>query len=123
MKHRGKSRPPRKIEVVSTYQATRPRELFSWDITYLPTLVLGIYYYLYLFMDIFSRKIVGHEVHETESMEKSSNLIENICIVENIQRNQIITHADNGNPQEGLYHACNLATTWNCTFVQQTWGQ
>jgi len=35
-------------------------------------------------------------------MEKSSDLIENICIVENIQRNQIITHADNGNPQEGL---------------------
>jgi len=74
-------------------------------------------------MDIFSRKIVGHEVHETESMKKSSDLIENICIVENIQRNQIITHAGNGNPHERLYHACNLATTWNCTLVQQTWGQ
>ena len=59
MTHRGKSRPPRKIEVVSTYHTTRPRELFSWDITYLPTLILGIYYYLYLFMDVFSRKIVG----------------------------------------------------------------
>ena len=53
-------------------------------------------------MDIFSRKIVGHEVHETESMKKSSDLIENICIVENIQRNQIITHADNGNPQRAV---------------------
>jgi len=52
-------------------------------------------------MDIFSRKIAGHEVHETESMKKSSDLIENICIVENIQRNQIITHADNGNPLKG----------------------
>jgi len=52
-------------------------------------------------MDIFSRKIVGQEVHETEFMEKSSDLIENICIVENIQRNQIITHADNASPRKG----------------------
>jgi len=121
MKYRGKSRLPRKIEVVSTSSKLDHVILVGYHL-----LAYSSPWHLLLFLfiqDIFSRKIVGHEVHKTESMEKSSYLIENICIVENIQRNQIITHADNGNPHEGLYHACNLATTWNCTFVQQTWGQ
>lgn len=39
--------------------------------------VAGKFYYLYMFMDIYSRKIVGHEVYDVESMDYSSlNLLD-----------------------------------------------
>jgi transposase InsO family protein len=39
--------------------ATAPNQLYSWDITYLPSTIKGVFFYLYLFMDSYSRKIVG----------------------------------------------------------------
>lgn len=56
LKHRGAERPAQKRHKPRALSATAPNQLFSWDITYLPTQVKGIYFYLYLFMDIFSRK-------------------------------------------------------------------
>ena len=41
------------------YEARRPNQVWSWDISYLPTKVRGLYFYLYFIMDIYSRKIVG----------------------------------------------------------------
>jgi len=81
--------------------ATAPAELFSWDITYLPTQVKGIYFYLYLFMDIFSRKIVGWQVYETESSELASEVMRDICEREDIAPNQVVLHSDNGSPMKG----------------------
>ena len=81
--------------------ATAPNELFSWDITYLPTLVIGAYFYLYLFMDIFSRKIVGWQIYETESSELASEVMRDICGRENIAPNQVTLHSDNGSPMKG----------------------
>jgi putative transposase len=57
--HRSPARPKQKRSKPRALCATAPNQIFSWDITYLPTPILGIYFYLYLFMDIFSRKIVG----------------------------------------------------------------
>jgi putative transposase len=68
---------------------------------YLPTPVLGIYFYLYLFMDIFSRKIVGWQVYDTESSELASDVIRDISIRENIAPNQMVLHSDNGSPMKG----------------------
>ena len=42
-------------------QASAPTQLWSWDITYLPTTIQGVFFYLYLIMDVYSRKIVGWE--------------------------------------------------------------
>jgi transposase InsO family protein len=75
--------------------------LFSWDITYLPTLAVGIYFYLYLFLDIFSRKIVGWQIYETESSELAGEVMRDICIRENIAPNQVVLHSDNGSPMKG----------------------
>ena len=44
------------------HSANAPNKLWSWDITYLNSPVKGMYYYLYMIMDVFSRKIVGWEV-------------------------------------------------------------
>ena len=59
LQHRGAERPRTKRSKPRALIATAPRQLFSWDITYLPSLVMGSYFYLYLFLDIFSRKIVA----------------------------------------------------------------
>src|SRR3546814_6196147 len=67
--HRGAQRPAHARSKPRALSASAPNQLFSWDITYLPTRVTGMYFYLYLFMDVFSRKIVGWQVYDTESSE------------------------------------------------------
>ncbi len=98
--HRGKSKSPDTAKPTPLV-ATGPNQIYSWDITYLRAPIKGQYYYLYLFMDIFSRKIVGHEIYEIESMQYSSELIDKICKAEGISRDQLILHADNGGAMKG----------------------
>lgn len=100
LEHRGKSKRPSSNRPAPLV-AQSPNEIYSWDITYLRSSVAGKFYYLYMFMDIFSRKIVGYEVHENESMEYSSQLIERICIQENVVKDQLILHSDNGGAMKG----------------------
>lgn len=98
--HRGRSK-PREVARPRAFEATAPRQLFSWDITYLRSQIAGQFFYLYLFLDVFSRKIVGWEVHDCESAEHSSLLLTKICLAEGIQKDQIAVHADNGGPMKG----------------------
>lgn len=100
LEHRGKSKKKcnnRPAPLV----ATGPNQIYSWDITYLRSCITGKFYYLYMFMDIFSRKIVGHEVHDIESMEYSSQLIDSICLRERVKKHQLVLHSDNGGAMKG----------------------
>ena len=99
--HRGAARPLQKRHKPRALLATAPNQLFSWDITYLPTLIMGRYFYLYLFMDIFSRKIVGWQVYDVESSELASEVMRDICAREGIAPNQVVLHSDNGSPMKG----------------------
>jgi putative transposase len=63
--------------------------------------VLGIYFYLYLFVDLFSRKIVGWQVYDCESAELASQLLQAICESQAITPNQLTVHCDNGSPMKG----------------------
>lgn len=81
--------------------ATAPNQLYSWDITYLPSLIRGQFFYLYLFVDIFSRKIVGWQVYEEESSALAGELLRDLCHREGIQSEQLILHSDNGSPMKG----------------------
>ena len=101
IKHRGAERPAKSRSKPRALCATAPGELFSWDITYLLTRIKGVYFYLYLFMDIFSRKIVGWQIYETESSELASEVMRDICERENIAPNQVVLHSDNGSPMKG----------------------
>ena len=100
LKHRHKSKPKQK-EKPKQLIATGPNQVWTWDITYLKTTVAGIYFYLYMFVDIFSRKIVGWNIHKTESAEHASNLIKHIYISEGVQKGQVYVHSDNGSPMKG----------------------
>jgi len=101
LRHRGAERPPHKRSKPRALFAVAPDELFSWDITYLPTQVRGIYFYLYLFLDIFSRKIVGWQIYETESSELAAEVMRDICQREHIAPGQVVLHSDNGSPMKG----------------------
>lgn len=101
LKHRGAERPAQKRHKPRALSATAPDQLFSWDITYLPTQVKGVFFYLYLFMDIFSRKIIGWQVYETESTELAGEVMRDICAREKIVPNQVVLHSDNGSPMKG----------------------
>ena len=81
--------------------ASKPNQIYSWDITYLPTTVQGIFFYLYLFMDIYSRKIVGWQVHTQQRNELASEIIKDIAINEKIKPKEVTLHSDNGSPMKG----------------------
>lgn len=65
-RHRGRAKAARRRRPPTTHVASAPRQLWSWDMTYLPAAVLGQWFYLYLILDVFSRKIVGFEVHDSD---------------------------------------------------------
>ena len=76
--------------------------MWCWDITYLPSGVRGLYFYLYLILDRYSRKIVGWEVQATESGEHAATLLRRTALSEAIQTWQqtLVLHADNGSPMK-----------------------
>lgn len=98
--HRRTSKPPER-RVAPCHQATGPNQIWSWDITYLKTNIRGLFFYLYMAVDIWSRKIVGWEVHTEEKMELSAAFVDNTCHTMGIDPNGIILHADNGSPMKG----------------------
>jgi len=98
--HRGHSK-PRVIIPPKAFEATRPNQIYSWDITYLQSSVRGQFYYLYLFLDLFSRKIVGWNIHESQDSSLSAELLEKICKSEKINKFQVTVHSDNGGPMKG----------------------
>ena len=93
---------PKSLHPPEPVTATGPNQVYTWDITYLATCVRGMYYYLYMVIDIFSRKIVGWQVHECEYGEYAAGLIKDICIREGILPEQVTLHSDNGAPMTCL---------------------
>jgi transposase InsO family protein len=96
--HRGRAKAPRKVRPPTTHLATAPREVWCWDMTYLPALVLGRWFYLYLILDLYSRKIVGWEVHERDDSVHASHLVRRTALAEGIATmlNKPVLHGDNG---------------------------
>ena len=100
LNHRGRSLAAKKNNQPTSYTAHGPNEVWSWDITYLPTGVRGLFYYLYLFIDIYSRKIVGYEVHDRECGELASELIQRCVLREQCLNKPLVLHSDNGAPMK-----------------------
>lgn len=93
---------PAKHKRPEAYEAHQPNQVWSWDISYLPSQVRGIFFYLYFVMDIYSRKIVGWSVHENEGSSHAAMLIKQACLDEKINIDQLVLHSDNGSPMKGL---------------------
>jgi transposase InsO family protein len=98
--HRGKAKPPTRKRP-EPLLADAPNQLWSWDITYLASTVRGVFFYLYMVMDVFSRKIVGWEVHEKEAADHAAKLFRKTYLREGIAGRELVLHSDNGSPMKG----------------------
>lgn len=101
LQHRLKTKPARTVIKPKALTAVAPNQVYTWDITYLPTRVKGSFFYLYLVLDIFSRKIVGWQVHSDELSALAADLMTDICLREKVKRHQVTLHSDNGSPMKG----------------------
>jgi len=98
--HRGQARAKQKRKPPTTYLAESANEVWTWDISYLPSQVRGLFFYLYLIVDIYSRKIVGWEVHEHEGGDEAAELIQKAVLREQCFKKTLVLHADNGSPMK-----------------------
>jgi putative transposase len=83
------------------HRAAGPNQVWSWDISWLPTTVRGLYLYLYLVMDVWSRRIVGWRIAQEQSGEAAAQLIMRACRDGNVDPRGLVLHADNGKPMRG----------------------
>lgn len=97
-RHRGRAKAPRKSRPPTTHVATAPRQLWCWDMTFLPAAVIGRWFYLYLILDVYSRKIVGFEVHDSDDAEHAAHLVKRTALAEGIHAmtTKPVLHGDNG---------------------------
>lgn len=101
LKHREKSRPATKRHKPEELVATGPNQVWSWDISYLKSPVRGMFFYLYMTVDVWSRKVVAWEVHEDESSENASKLLSEAYRREGVVPGTLAVHMDNGSPMKG----------------------
>ena len=92
---------PKKHQKPMELAATGPNQVWTWDITYLPSSIQGIFFYLYMVLDLYSRKIVAWQVHAREDSTLAGDLIKEACHLEGISRGQLVLHSDNGSPMKG----------------------
>jgi putative transposase len=100
MKHREPVR-PRKSKKPDEHVARGPNQVWCWDITYLRSSVRGAFFYLYLIVDIYSRKAVGWCVEAEESMDVAADLIERTTREHPMHDDGLVLHSDNGGPMKG----------------------
>jgi putative transposase len=98
MNRRGRAHLPRTPRPPTTHIATSPAEVWCWDVTFLPAQVQGRWFYFYLILDLYSRKIVGFEVHDTDSAEHAAHLAGRTALAEGVHAMPVrpVLHGDNG---------------------------
>ena len=100
MTHREPSRPATGHRP-DEHVATGPNQIWSWDITWLPGPIRGTFFYLYLIMDVWSRKIVAGTVYAEESALLASHLFHSTCQRLGLDPDGLVLHSDNGGPMKG----------------------
>jgi transposase InsO family protein len=100
MSHRTPARPPSNTRP-REHVATGPCQVCSWDITYLRSALRGSFFYLYMAVDVWSRRIVGWAVHDDETMDHASRLIDRVAMDLGVDVAGLVLHSDNGGPMKG----------------------
>ena len=100
IRHRSNKRARAKQSTPPEKTATGSNQVWTWDITWLPSLVKGQFYYSYKIIDIWDKNIVGWAIHETESEEHARNLFQKTLAEQGFPNVHI--HSDNGNPMKGM---------------------
>jgi transposase InsO family protein len=95
---RGRAKAPKASRPPTTHIATAPGQVWCWDMSYLPAYVMGRWFHLYLILDLYSRKIVGAEVHDTDDSANAVHLVRRTALAEGIaaMTTKPVLHGDNG---------------------------
>jgi putative transposase len=95
---RGRAKAPKATRPPTTHIATAPGQVWCWDMTYLPANVMGRWFHLYLILDLYSRKIVGAEVHASDDADHAVHLVRRTALAEGIasMHTKPVLHGDNG---------------------------
>lgn len=100
-RHRGRAKAPVRQAKPTTYRADRPCAVWAWDVSWLPGPARGLFYYLFMIVDVYSRKIVGWEVHDHESAAAAASVAERAVLAEGCVNRPLVLHSDNGSPMKG----------------------
>jgi transposase InsO family protein len=99
--YRGRAKPGQPRHKPKQFVACKPLQVLTWDITYLrDATVAGRYFFLYCYIDIWSRRILGWAVHEEQSAEHAGRLLRDLCAQHGIGPSCVV-HSDNGGPMKG----------------------
>jgi transposase InsO family protein len=95
---RGRAKAPKATRAPTTHIATAPGQVWCWDMTYLPANAMGRWFHLYLILDLYSRKIVGAEVHDSDDADHAVHLVRRTALAESIATmdTKPVLHGDNG---------------------------
>jgi transposase InsO family protein len=97
-RHRGRAKAPQRRRPPATHIAQAPNEVWCWDVTYLPAVVTGTWFYLYVILDLYSRKILGWEVHASDDADHAVQLVRRTALAEGVMTalGKPVLHGDNG---------------------------
>ena len=93
---RGRAKPRQKKAKPDEFCTTGPNQCWSWDVTWLKSPVRGKFYYLYMMLDVFSRKITAWEVYEVECGNYAAQLLQRGVLAEGCVSTLQCLRADNG---------------------------
>ena len=89
--------------------AERPNQVWSWDITRLMGPRKWSYFYLYVILDIFSRRVVGWCIADAGSAALFKPLFDDAIARHDVRPGQLTLHADRGGPMKAKATALLLA--------------
>ena len=98
--------------------ADGPNQVWTWDITKIPGPAKGRWFFLYVVIDLYSRRVVGWALHRHENAHHATELLETAAAAEGIEPGQLTLHADNGSPMistdlAGLCQARGIARSFS----------
>lgn len=109
LNHRGRARSPREPRPVPVLEATGIYQVLVWDITLLPGDVKSQLYYFYMVIDVWSRRILGVEVHEHECSVLASAFFDRLCRDEGISKETAaVLHSENCAPMRSFTLAAKM---------------
>ena len=123
LNHRGRARQIRKKLEVSMLEARGIKQVLAWDITLLPSPIIGRYYYLYMDMDVWSRHILGVEVHGEQCGKLAGEFIDRICRDEKTNKVSATCSIRIMEPTAITYISCKNERTRNITLILKAKGQ
>lgn len=103
-KHRGPKR-CKSVRKPREKSASEPCQIWTWDITCLRSPIIGNFYYLYMAVDVWSRKIVAFGVFDRECSELATGWMKVAMESEAVAPKSLTVHQDNGGPMKGTLKA------------------